>query len=226
MDGDATQRRRENRFRSHQSFIVKVAMMVVAVMIAAILTMTSVGHAATTISKPSEVGDFSIVADTGIAIPLTRLQSDIFELGGGQMIKGFFVINDYFDIGPSAAYLALPAKESRDPFGTALTLGGSARIKRPFNAPRTDDYYDLSPWADADLLYVRTGNLNRPGFAVGAGLSIPIGESRSFRVGPFVRYLQILQSRTDMKNADAKILSVGISIEVGATTTNHAGNDK
>ncbi len=181
---------------------------------AAFLLVGAVAQAAS--EQPSEVGDFSVVADTGVAFPLTRMQSDVFKLGGGQMVKGFFVMNETVDIGPSVSFLALPAKVARDPFGTAWTFGGSARFKRPFNVPRNDDYYAISPWVDTDLLYVRTGNLNRPGFAVGAGLSVPIGETRSFRVGPFVRYLQILQQRTDMNNADAKILSLGISIEVGA----------
>jgi OmpA-OmpF porin, OOP family len=74
----------------------------------------------------------------------------------------------------------------------------------------------MTPWAEADALYVRTGVLNRPGFAVATGLSTPVGETRAFWVGPFVRYLHVLQrNRATYDNHDAKILSVGISLEMG-----------
>ncbi|HEY5960479.1 MAG TPA: OmpA family protein, partial [Polyangiaceae bacterium] len=80
-----------------------------------------------------------------------------------------------------------------------------------------DGSFAVSPWVDVNALYVRTGDLNRPGFAAAAGLSVPVGDSRAFRIGPFVRYFQILQgSPNGSDNRDAKILSLGISFEAGA----------
>jgi outer membrane protein OmpA-like peptidoglycan-associated protein len=120
-------------------------------------------------------------------------------------------------VGPSATFLTLPADGDLDATGTAWALGGSVRVMRPHNAPDNDQFHAVSPWADVDLLYVRTGKLNRPGFAIGAGLSVPIGEARMFWIGPFVRYMHILQGeRAGFDNHDAKILSVGISLEAGA----------
>ncbi len=166
---------------------------------------------------PAKAGDFSLKIEPGVAFPLSRPQSQLFKVGGGETIKALWVLTPYLDLGPSATFLALPAENSLSEAGTAWSFGGGARLKRPYNAPDGDGSYAISPWVDADALYVRTGGLNRPGFAVAAGLSVPIGESRAFRIGPFVRYFQILQgSPSGFDNHDAKILSLGISLEAGA----------
>ena len=101
--------------------------------------------------------------------------------------------------------------------GTAWAFGGGARLMRPHDAPGgAAGFYAISPWVDADLLYVRTGGLDRPGFATAAGLSIPIDDRRRFWVGPYARYFQIHQGeRVGYDNRDAKILQLGVSLEVG-----------
>jgi len=166
---------------------------------------------------PAKAGDFSLKIEPGVAFPLSRPQSQLFKVGGGETVKALWVLTPYLDIGPSVTFLALPPENSRSEAGTAWSFGGGARLKRPYNAPDGDGTYAISPWVDVDALYVRTGGLNRPGFAAAAGLSVPIGESRAFRIGPFVRYLQILQgSPSGFDNHDAKILSLGISFEAGA----------
>lgn len=166
---------------------------------------------------PAKVGDFSLKIEPGVAFPLSRPQSQRFKVGGGETVKALWVLTPYLDIGPSASFLALPAENSLSDAGTAWSFGGSARFKRPYNAPDGDGTYGISPWVDVDALYVRTGDLNRPGFAAAIGLLVPIGESRAFRIGPFARYLQILQgSPSGFDNHDAKILSLGISLEAGA----------
>jgi outer membrane protein OmpA-like peptidoglycan-associated protein len=86
-------------------------------------------------------------------------------------------------------------------------------LKRPHDA---QSLYGISPWLDAEFDYVRTGPLNRPGFDVAAGLAVPVGESRSFWLGPFVRYMDIIQpARVGFDNSNAQLLTVGISLEVG-----------
>jgi outer membrane protein OmpA-like peptidoglycan-associated protein len=123
-------------------------------------------------------------------------------------------VNANMDIGPSATFLALPSETSGGEAGTAWTFGGSLRLRRARNA--TEEVLSISPWVDADVLYVRTGGLNRPGLAAAAGVSIPVGRARLFWVGPFARYSQILQrDRPGFNNNDAKILSLGVSLEVG-----------
>jgi outer membrane protein OmpA-like peptidoglycan-associated protein len=166
---------------------------------------------------PAQAGDFALKVEPGLAIPLTHPQSQRFKVGGGETIKALWTLNEFLDVGPSVTFLALPTETAVRNLGTAWTFGGGLRVKRPHHAPDDDSLNGLSPWADTDLLYVRTGGLDRPGFAIAAGLAAPIGKARVFWVGPFVRYLHILQGqRTGFDNHDAKILSLGLSLEVGS----------
>jgi len=165
---------------------------------------------------PSEAGDFTLKVEPGVAFPLTEPQSQRFKTGGGQTMKALWGLTPYLDIGPSATFMAFPSRGAFTGGGTAWTFGGSVRLKRPHHAPDDDGAHALSPWVDADALYVRTGSLNRPGLAVAAGLSVPLGAARVFWLGPFVRYLEIIQpDRSGYDNRDGKILSLGLSLEVG-----------
>ena len=48
------------------------------------------------------------------------------------------------------------------------------------------------------------------------GLSFPVGEARSFQLGPFVRYLQIFQgNRAGFDNRNANTIIFGLSLETG-----------
>jgi outer membrane protein OmpA-like peptidoglycan-associated protein len=165
---------------------------------------------------PTGPGDFSLRVEPGLALPLSAPQSDIFNAGGGQSIKAMWGLSRYFDLGPSVTFLALPTDEPDDGLGTAWAFGAGLRLKRPHDALR-DGFRAISPWIDADVLYVRTGDLNRFGYDIGAGLAVPIGRSRVFWLGPFVRYFQITQPNPDgFDNHHAKILSIGLSLEVGS----------
>jgi outer membrane protein OmpA-like peptidoglycan-associated protein len=165
-------------------------------------------------SLPAKIGDFALKIEPGIALPLTNPQSGLFKTGGSATIKALWVVNEYMDIGPSATFLSLPSETSGAEAGNAWTFGGSLRLRRARNAPET--FLAMSPWVDADLLYVRTGGLNRPGFAAAAGVAVPIGRARVFSIGPFARYFQIMQrDRDGFDGTDAKILSLGVSLEVG-----------
>lgn len=163
---------------------------------------------------PARIGDFALKVEPGVALPLTDPQSRMFKTGGGETIKALWVVNEYMDVGPGATFLTLPAEASGGEAGTAWALGGSLRFRRPRNAAQT--FLAISPWADVDVLYVRTGDRNRAGFAAAAGVAVPIGEARVFWMGPFARYFQIMQrDRPGFDNDDAKILSLGLSLEVG-----------
>ncbi len=207
------------------TFATKAAIMRVgvgaALLLLAPLAVAEESAAETTTSSrsyvPARAGDFALRLEPGMALPLTDPQSGIYNLGGGQTVKALWGLNRYLDVGPSATFLALPAETLLSDHGTAWAFGGSLRLKRPHDAPDGDRLHALSPWVDVDALYVRSGPLSRPGLAAAAGLSVPLGASRVFWLGPFVRYLQILQGdRAGFDNRDAKILSLGLSLEVGS----------
>ena len=187
--------------------------------------------AAVALLVPLSVGaaDFSFKLEPGVAIPLTAPQSDLYGVGGGQTVKALFGLTRYLDLGPSTSFMMLSgATGLKDRPGSAWGVGGGVRLKRPHDARSAGG---ISPWMDADALFLRTGPLSRPAFDAAVGLSMPLGETRTFWIGPFIRYLHILQSqRVGSDNHDAKILTLGISFEAGSgierareATTGEAG---
>jgi outer membrane protein OmpA-like peptidoglycan-associated protein len=171
-------------------------------------------HASARARLPVHAGRFALKVEPGLAFPLTSPQSDLFKLGGGETIKGLFALTPYLDVGPSATFIGLPAAVSENKGGSAWALGGSGQLKRPHNAGDTA-FAAISPWLDVDLLYVRTDQLNRAGFAAAIGAAVPIGADRVFWLGPFLRYFEIFNGqRAGFNDNDARILSVGLSLEV------------
>ncbi len=193
----------------------------IAAVVAAFLLLTPVagGAQAAATSQdplPAEAGAFSLKLEPGVAFPLTKPQSKLFTAGGALSVKGLWSLNRYLAAGPSVSFLALPADDGISRFGTAWGFGASLVVQRPRDLPDNDRFYNISPWADLDAQYVRTGPLNRPGVSLGAGAALPLGEQRAYWIGPFVRYSQIIQgSRAGYDNHDAKLLTVGLSLEVG-----------
>jgi outer membrane protein OmpA-like peptidoglycan-associated protein len=200
---------------SKSAFAVRATVIGAALLMVAPFASASEAEASSRDPLPSKAGEFSLKLEPGVAFPLTSPQEDLFKTGGGMAVKGLWSLNRYLGVGPSFTYLALPARQA-DKFGSAWTLGGSLVLRRPHDLPDDDRFHNLSPWVDVDAMYVRTGPLNRPGFAAGAGISAPLGKARALWLGPFVRYAQIIQpERTGYDNRDAKILTVGVSLEVG-----------
>lgn len=155
----------------------------------------------------------AIKLEPGVVIPTTAPQSEIYDVGGGQSLKALFGINPYFDIGPAVSFLFLPAAEPLSESGVAWGFGGGFRLKRPHN--KLDS--GASPWLDADLLYMRTGDLGRLGFDAAVGIAFPVDKAKVFWVGPFVRYQQTVNNeRMGYDTRDSKIILAGLSIEFGS----------
>ncbi|MET0411447.1 MAG: OmpA family protein [Polyangiaceae bacterium] len=164
---------------------------------------------------PAETGDISLRVEPGVALALTSPQSDIFDVGGGQSIKLFFALTPWLDIGPSATFVTLPPSDDVGEPGNAWAFGGGLRVKRPHDLGH-DTFSAISPWVDADALFIRTGDLNRPGFTAGVGVAVPVDDDRTLWLGPFARYMHILQGTPDgFDNHDAKMLSIGLSLDWG-----------
>jgi len=169
---------------------------------------------AVSLAGAAHAQDVSFKLEPGIAVPLSAPQSRVYDVGGAESMKLLFGLTPYLDIGPAASFLMLPAAAEGGESGVVWALGGGARLKRPHDAKSASG---ISPWLDADAFYMRTGELNRPGFDVAVGVGVPLGSTRTFWAGPFVRYLQTLQSdRVGFDNRDAKILILGISLEAGS----------
>jgi len=122
--------------------------------------------------------DFSLKVEPGVAIPLTSPQSDLFDIGGAQSVKGLFGVTRWLDLGPAVSFMMLPSTTAGADSGVVWGFGGGLRLKRPHDAVSA---WGISPWLDADMLYMRTGPLNRPGFDVGVGASVPRSSGLSSR---------------------------------------------
>ncbi len=168
------------------------------------------------ISVPAAARDFALKLESGMGLALSSPQSKVFDPGGGQLVKGLFGLNRKYDVGPSLGFLTMPVGDKAGS-GTALMLGAGGRFKRPRDLPGGVKNYGASPWADADLFYIRTGTLSRPGLAIGVGAAMAVGKARTFWLGPFVRYLHIFQFHNDrFEDNDAKTIIFGLSMEIGA----------
>lgn len=203
---------------SHRS---RLSISLTAVTAAAALQFAPVARAAEDAPPPKGIlperaGALVLKFEPGVAIPLTEPQSQLFNTGGGATLKALWPLGRWLGVGPSFTFIALRNEMSQADTGRAFAYGATLRAQRPQASLDVGTLRAITPWADADALYVRTGDLNRAGFAVAVGAGIPLGASRAFSIGPFVRYFQILQGdRTGYDTRDAKILSIGVSLEVG-----------
>jgi outer membrane protein OmpA-like peptidoglycan-associated protein len=171
--------------------------------------------------------DLDLKLEPGAAASLSRPQSQRFQLGGAASIKGLVGFEGgVVNLTAGLTYLGLPAQSgfASTSTGTAWAPSAGLRIQLPRESDasrlrrphESESFFGAKPWIDGDLMYVRTGGLNRPGFATAVGLSFPIGAARSYWLGPFVRYMQIFQGgRPGFDTRDANILIVGLSLETG-----------
>jgi outer membrane protein OmpA-like peptidoglycan-associated protein len=81
---------------------------------------------------------------------------------------------------------------------------------------RARPFFEVAgPWVDANVGYVRTGDLNRFGFEADLGYDWRIGSGR-WDLGPYVGYLQVVQPKDDLRPQDAHVLFVGVHLALGA----------
>ena len=157
--------------------------------------------------------DLALRTEPAAALPLDGTQGRRFGLGGGGMVKGGLALTRFLDVQVGALFLLLRGSglTNHEP-GGAFALGGGLRLQRPHGRGQ------FFPWLDADLFYVRTGPLDRFGFAAGVGVTFPVGRARRVWLGPYARYLQIVElPRPGIDDNDAKIMMIGLAVEADFT---------
>jgi outer membrane protein OmpA-like peptidoglycan-associated protein len=170
------------------------------------------------VPNTSHASDVTLKVEPGVAVSTSTPQASRFNAGGDISVKALFGLTPWLDVGPSVSFLALDNSNRTDQTtGTALGLGGGARVKRPHDASNKGEGLGaVSPWVDADAQYIRTGNLDRAGVSIGAGASVPTSDARTLWVGPFARYQDIVQSpKQGFDSTDAHVIIVGVSLEFG-----------
>jgi outer membrane protein OmpA-like peptidoglycan-associated protein len=171
--------------------------------------------------------DLDVKIEPGVGLSLGAPQKDRFNLGGAATVKGLVGSEGgWFNVSAGLTFLALPAQSGYESssVGTAWAPSLGLRVQLPRESDHMrmqkphvhESWGGAKPWMDGDFMYVRTGGLDRAGFAAAVGLAYPVGESRQFQIGPFVRYFQILQgNRAGYDTRDANSLIVGVSLETG-----------
>jgi hypothetical protein len=147
-------------------------------------------------------------------VPLNGAQPQALRLPSAASLKALLGLGRCVDLSLGAGFVGLPSlSDSSSPMsGTASMFGVGLRLKRPHDQ-RT--FYGASPWVDAEALSVHGGPIDRRALSVGAGLAFPMGRERSIWLGPFVRYLQIMQPNVaghDQRASDG--MFAGLTFEV------------
>jgi outer membrane protein OmpA-like peptidoglycan-associated protein len=171
--------------------------------------------------------DLDVKLEPGAALSARSPQWDRFELGGAATLKALLGFEGRaLNVTAGLTFLGLPAQTgfASTSVGTAWAPSIGLRLQMPresegmrLGRPHAEErYYGARPWVDSDLLYVRTGPLDRAGFMAAVGVSYPVGEQRQWWMGPFVRYFQIFQGgRAGYDTRNASTIIMGISLETG-----------
>lgn len=105
-----------------------------------------------------------------------------------------------------------PKDSGLAPTGTGAAFMGTMGVRlRAFGATRV-----AGPWIDSNVGVVHTGDVTRPAFDAHLGWDIRVSQTSRIDVGPFVGYTQIFQPNAELRGDDARILTAGLSVSLGA----------
>lgn len=170
----------------------------------------------------AQAQELTLRVEPGVAFPVGNPQASRFDVGGALSLKPEFSFGpgNVVSVGPSASVITFPSQLDGIDGPTSWMFGGFLRLKRTHGPNNKGTGFGAtSPWVDGDLGYVRTGDLNRMGWSVALGASVPTGVDRSVWIGPFVRFNDVHQDggQIGLNTNDAKTVIVGLSFEFGAS---------
>lgn len=129
-------------------------------------------------------------------------------------LKALLGLAPFLDLSFGVGFIGLPdlSESSSAMSGMASTVGAGLRLKRPHDRRSASG---VSPWVDLEVLSVNGGAGDRRAFAVGGGVALPLGGSRGIWMGPFVRYLQLVEESGAGGNPRASSgLFAGLTFEI------------
>ncbi|MBI2897051.1 MAG: OmpA family protein [Deltaproteobacteria bacterium] len=189
----------------------------------------------------AESGLVNLHLEPAVGLLVTAPQSDRFGVGGGGAIKLEIAPGERIGFQVMAAAMAFRDGTSPDPAlgvvdpgaGGLMMAGGGVRL-RPFNDHggyaihvggadhhRGNLFGNL--WLDADVGYVRTGPKNRLGFDAAIGLELSVMDG--LQVGPYAKYLQVVEMASQLEPEDARIVLAGLSFSVGGGAVHPSDRD-
>lgn len=144
-------------------------------------------------------------------------QSSEFGAGGAGSGTVELPATPRIGVQASAGALVLSKGDAPKDAGIAPTSTGAAFMGtlgvrvRAFGATKV-----AGPWIDSNVGVAHTGDLTRPAFDAHLGWDVRVSRTSRIDVGPFVGYTQIFQPNSELRGSDARILTAGISISLGA----------
>jgi hypothetical protein len=172
----------------------------------------SVGALST--ATPALAQEFVLSAEGDAAFWVTKPQSSHFTPGLYAAVRPGIAVHPVVTLQMSYALLYAPAASGYSEDGTAHFVTVGARV-RPLATitPKRDQLGGL--FVDANVGYVRTGQLNRFGVDVGVGYNFQVAPW--FALGPVVRYAQVVQPNDilGVDENDARVVTVGLNIAFG-----------
>jgi outer membrane protein OmpA-like peptidoglycan-associated protein len=152
----------------------------------------------------------------GVSHAVGGAQSSEFSWGGSASGTVELPLSSRLGARAGAALLALskgdpPSMPGLAPTGMGLALFATAGLHvRFFPAERRG-----GPWLDGGLGLALTGGLARPAFESRIGWEFPASRPRPFEFGPFLGYAHIVQPNDGLRESDARILTLGLSVSFG-----------
>lgn len=153
----------------------------------------------------------------GAAHAVAGPQSDEFNAGGAGSGGIELPFASRFGVQASAGAIVLakgdaPKDAAIAPTSTGAAFLGTLGVRaRAFGRERV-----AGPWIDSNVGVAQTGGLTRPAFDAHLGWDVRVSHQSRLDVGPFVGYTQIFQPDSELRASDARILTAGISISLGA----------
>lgn len=178
------------------------------------VTLVAASLLSTVVTTPAAAQDFSLHLEPAAAIWLDAPQSDRFSPGVYAAIRPSFSLGRVAALQASYAFVFTPKSKDFDEDGSAHFVSAGFRL-RPFAHMRPETENLGGFWADFNLAYVHTGDLDRVGFDTGLGYGFQIAPA--FAMGPAVRYVQIVQPN-DVANVDpndAQFVTAGLNFTFG-----------
>lgn len=172
------------------------------------------GLLCTLVPRQSAAQDFALHLEPAVSILLDDPQSDRFKTGLYAAIRPSFALGRVASLQWSYAFMYTPPDDGFSDAGSAHFVTAGMRI-RPFATLRPETEQLGGLWADFNLGYVRTGELDRLGFDAGLGYGIQVAPS--FAVGPALRYVHIVQPNdvAGVDPNDAQFLTAGLNFSFG-----------
>lgn len=175
-----------------------------------------------------ETGKVSLKLEGAAAVPLTSPQAHRFDAGGEGGATLLVNLTPWLAIGPTISVVGAPSTINNIDTGTAYQAGVAGLVRRPLDNSGKNWLTAASPWFGLDGLVLKTGDLVRPAGDVGVGVEFPVNQSRSFWVGPFFKYEDIIPttSQIHIDKRDARLGIVGLSFEFGSGVKRPAAPQK